>query len=153
MEAARTPADDLRERVRALCEAGRVPDLRARAAGDLSHRDETAWAVVRLAAALRAAGDAEAGLRLLETAVRMRPGDRVQRAIATVAIEAHCDRGSARAAASLVRRLEDAAVDERLARAAARAYDRLVAETGDGRYAPLRDRWAALADELTAAAA
>jgi hypothetical protein len=69
-------------------------DYRARAleAAFAQRADDRAWARIRLAAALRADGDTEAALSVLDEAWLLGSQDETECAIYTVAMAIHCDR-------------------------------------------------------------
>jgi hypothetical protein len=127
----------------------RVPDLPRRAveAALASSTDERAWALVRLAADLRAMDDQAAALRVLDLAWHMTPSAHPAAAMFTCALACHCDLGDLYTARFLAEEQPDEHRDAKFARAACRLYASLLAETGEERWKLELDRHRSLLDD------
>ena len=114
----------------------RVPDLPRRAveAALATSTDERAWALVRLAADLRAMGDQATALRVLDFAWAMEPSSEPAAAMFTCAIACHCDLGDLFTAQLIAGEQPDDYRDVKFARAACRLYAALLEETGEERW-------------------
>jgi hypothetical protein len=120
----------------------RVPDYPRRAveAALATSTDDRAWALVRLAADLRADGDRARALRVLDLAWELGPSSAPAAAMFTCAIACHCDEHELATAHMVASEQPGEHRDVRFARAACRLYATLLAETGDERWKLELDR-------------
>jgi hypothetical protein len=105
---------------------GRVLELAA-----AYRSDDRAWALVRLAADLRALGRHDDALRILDAAWYLEPSDQPQLAMFSCAIAIHCDRDAHDVAVTLERDFVDRGIDLKFGRACIRLYSELYASTED----------------------
>jgi hypothetical protein len=126
----------------------RVPDLPRRAveAALATSTDERAWALVRLAADLRAMDKQREALHVLDLAWSMEPSAEPSAAMFTCAIACHCDLGDLYTGQLIAGEQPDEYRDVKFARAACRLYAALLAETGDERWKLELDRHVAILD-------
>jgi hypothetical protein len=134
--------DDLTSVIRQKTWPERVPDLPRRAveAALATTTDERAWALVRLAADLRALGDRDRALGVLDLAWGLEPSTRPAAAMFTCAIACHCDEGDLVTADVIASEQPDDYRDVKFARAACRLYATLLAETGEEEWKLELDR-------------
>jgi hypothetical protein len=111
----------------------RVPDFPRRAveAALATSNDARAWALVRLAADLRANNDRKKALAVLDLAWSMEPSAEPAAAMFTCAIACHCDEEHYLTAHVVASEQPDENRDTKFARAACRLYATLLAETGE----------------------
>jgi hypothetical protein len=102
---------------------------------------------VRLAADLRAIGKADVSLWVLDRAWSLDPSEKIERAIFTCAIGAHCDLGQHAAAAVIEREQAARSMDDRFARAALRLYAEIAAYGRDADADARCASYAALLDK------
>ena len=141
---------DLHERAVQVARPVRQADLVARCL-DLARAtrvNERAWALVRLAADLRALGDHRRALYVLDTAWFLLPEDEAVRAIETVAIACHCDMGAHLTAVRIEQQPGSLPPDLKRARAAVRLYAELFEATGEDDYRIRREFFSMLISEL-----
>jgi hypothetical protein len=93
--------------------------------------DARAWALVQLAAALRRRGDVEGALHVLDLAWGLRPSPRVEAAVYTCAVAAHCDADRFEVARTVGEQTLRRWCDSALLRALGRAYIGLYLDRGD----------------------
>lgn len=96
--------------------------------------DDRAWALVRLAADLRALGRHEDALRVLDAAWFLQPSEHPELAIFTCAIAIHCDREAHDVAVTLERDFAERGIDLKFGRACVRLYTQLAALTEDDEH-------------------
>jgi hypothetical protein len=127
----------------------RVPDFPRRAieAALATGTDDRAWALVRLAADLRADGDQRKALLVLDIAWGLAPSGGPSAAMFTCAIACHCDEGEFFTAHVVASEQPEEYRDVKFARAACRLYATLLAETGEQRWKLELDRHLAVLDE------
>ena len=134
--------------------AGRQPDFVARAleAALATTSDQRAWALVRLAADLRAAGRPTVALRVLDEAFFLGHEPKTERAMFSSAIGAHCDLHQ-HSVGKIVERdsVKYFEPDYRFARAALRLFSESCSETGETHDDLLRAEYRTLVENLTAA--
>lgn len=130
----------------------RVPDLPRRAveAALATSTDERAWALVRLAADLRAMDELRTALGVLDLAWSMEPSTVPAAAMFTCAIACHCDVGDLYTGQLIAGEQPDEYRDVKFARAACRLYAALLAETGEERWKRELDRHVAILDAADA---
>ena len=126
----------------------RVPDFPRRAveAALATSNDARAWALVRLAADLRASDDQRKALAVLDLAWGMEPSAEPAAAMFTCAIACHCDNDDFLTAHVVANDQPDAYRDTKFARVACRLYATLLAETGEERWKLELERHLALLD-------
>jgi tetratricopeptide (TPR) repeat protein len=112
---------------------------------------DRAWALIRLAADLRARGDAARAIEVLDTAWELDAGDEALRAIETVAIACHCDMGTHHTAVKIEQQASALPPDLKYARAVARLYGELFDATEDEDYRIRRDAYALVISDLEGA--
>jgi hypothetical protein len=112
--------------------------------------NDRAWALVRLAADLRALGEQPRALEVLDVAWLLKPEDEAVRAIETVAIACHCDMGTHETAARIEQQPSSLPPDLRYARASVRLYAELHDATGEEAHRTRRDFYSTLIAELEA---
>jgi hypothetical protein len=130
----------------------RVPDLPRRAveAALATSTDERAWALVRLAADLRAMDKQREALHVLDLAWRMEPSTVPSAAMFTCAIACHCDLGDLYTGQLIASEQPDEYRDVKFARAACRLFAALLAETREERWKLELDRHLAVLDAADA---
>jgi hypothetical protein len=142
---ANTPGlvDALNRRVEEVGREVRQANFRARAleAAFARSGEERAWSRVRIAADLRAEGEHEQALRVLDAAWVLGPSEEVERAIFTVAIATHCDLNSHLTAEVIEREQAGRSIDVKFARAAVRLYSELASVTQDAAHHARRDHY------------
>jgi hypothetical protein len=126
----------------------RIPDLPRRAveAALASSTDERAWALVRLAADLRAMDDQRTALRVLDLAWSMGPSTHPAAAMFTCAVACHCDLDDLYTAQLIAGEQPDDYRDVKFARAACRLFAALLEETGEERWKLELDRHLSILD-------
>ena len=126
----------------------RVPDFPRRAieAALATGTDDRVWALVRLAADLRADGDQRKALSVLDIAWGMEPSAGPSAALFTCAIACQCDEGDFVTAHVVASEQPDEYRDVKFARAACRLYATLLAETGEECWKLELDRHLAILD-------
>ena len=112
---------------------------------------DRAWALIRLAADLRAHGDAARAIEVLDAAWELDAGAEVVRAIETVAIACHCDMGTHQTAVKIEQQASALPPDLRYARAASRLYSELFDATDDEDYRIRRDAYSLVIADLESA--
>lgn len=132
---------DLHGRAAEAANGRRPTDLVARALeiAVATRPNDRAWALVRLAADLRALERHEEGLRVLDVAWSLSPTERAERAMLSCAIAIHCDRGHHAVAETLERQFAGHAIDLKLGLACLRLYTALVTLTGDEEHHARRE--------------
>jgi hypothetical protein len=123
---------------------------RAVAAAIAAEPRDRCWKLVSLAASLRAEGDRELALSILDSAIALGAPADVRHAAYTTAIAIHTDLGNLATAEKLARQELAAEVDEYLLRTLARLYWELYEET---RLEEYRVAWRRFSDAVDAAAA
>jgi len=138
---------ELQSRATQVAKGERQADLVARCLelARATRANERAWALVRLAADLRALRDPARALGVLDIAWLIEPEDQAVRAIETVA--SHCDMGTHEAAVRIERQARPP--DLKYARAAVRLYAEIFDATGDEEYRIRRDFYSMLVSEVT----
>ena len=142
--------EDLHARAVERASTQRRPDPVSRALelAFAGRNDDRAWVLIRLAADLRVLGDMRRALTVLDAAAELRPSAEVRRAIDTCAIACHCDLGTHATAELIERQSRALPPDLHLARAAARLYAELFAQTGADEHRDRRCGFSALVAEL-----
>ena len=142
--------DDLTSIIRRKPWPVRIPDIPRRAveAALATFTDERAWALIRLAADLRALGDRERALAVLDLAWRLEPSRQPAAAVFTCAIACHCDEGDVLTADVIASEQPDEYRDVKFARAACRLYATLLAETGEEKWKIELDRHLSLLEPV-----
>ena len=123
---------DLHHRAVSTARGRRDADLVARSleVAVATRAHDRAWALVRLAADLRALERHEEGLRVLDVAWGLSPTNGVERAMLSCAIAIHCDREHHPVAETLERQFAGNAIDLKLGFACLRLYSELFVLTG-----------------------
>ena len=150
----------LHKRAQDAANGPRQPDYRARAyeAAFAQGSDERAWSRVRLAADLRADGEKEAALRVLDEAWMLGASEDAERAIYTVAIALHCDLVLTQLPRSSAQSVEQPQSEcpvvksSDFARASARLYSELFKVTEDDEHRRRWEHYAAIAGKSAGAA-
>jgi hypothetical protein len=142
----------LRERLKDISRRPLPTDSfgRAIAAAIAPEPRDRCWKLVSLAASLRAGGDRELALAILDATVALGAPADVRHAAYTTAIAIHTDLGNLETAEKLARQELADEVDEYLLRTLARLYWELYDETGLEEY---RSAWRRFSDAVDAAAA
>ena len=127
---------DLHRRVVQTLGEGRTVDVIGRVlALAAAHRaDDRAWALVRLAADLRALGRHDDALRVLDAAWFLEPSEQPELAMFSCAIAIHCDRQAHDVAVTLERDFAERGIDLKFGRACVRLYSELYAATEDDEH-------------------
>lgn len=108
--------------------------------------DDRAWALVRLAADLRALERHAEALRVLDVAWQLSPSEHPELAMFSCAIAVHCDRGEHELAIKLERGFSERGIDLKFGRACLRLYAELYAVTDDEEHRARRDSYRSAID-------
>jgi hypothetical protein len=131
--------------------AGAILELAVHAA-TAGSADDKAWALTRLAAGLRSAGQLDLAVTALDAAAGLRPTGWRERALSTCAVSVHCDRDDPERAVAIGEEQLGRSRDEKLLVAMARAYHEAFLTTGTAEYEERRDRVSALLGRYASAA-
>jgi hypothetical protein len=111
-------------------------------------RNDRAWALVNLAAALRREKQYGPALKVLDAARELNPGPQAEVAAYTCAVAIHCDLNDHKTARKVGEFARTRAVDEKLLRALGRSYWAHFHETHEELFANEARRCFDLAEEL-----
>jgi tetratricopeptide (TPR) repeat protein len=130
-----------------LAAHGLARDVRGRAiaAAISPDPDSRCYALLSLAAALRKEGESETALTVLDAILALQPPPDVERAVYTVAIAVHTDRGDLDTARKLAEQTRREGVDPHLLSALARLYWELYDDT---KLEEFRNEWRHAAEAL-----